>query len=73
MSKDVKKKKSEETVQDEVKNQETDAKKKKPATANQNVRLMKVRIHVKLMNQTRPRHRMRALRALRRKILRMQL
>ena len=59
MSKDVKKKKSEETVQDEVK--------------NQNVRLMKVRIHVKLMNQTRPRHRMRALRALRRKILRMQL
>ena len=27
MSKDVKKKKSEETVQDEVKNQETDAKK----------------------------------------------
>ena len=28
MSKDVKKKKSEETVQDEVKNQETDAKKK---------------------------------------------
>ena len=72
MSKDVKKKKSEETVQDEVKNQETDAK-KEPATANQNVRLMKVRIHVKLMNQTRPRHRMRALRALRRKILRMQL
>ena len=48
--------------------------KKKPATANQNVRLMKVRIHVKLMNQTRPRrHRMRALRALRRRILRMQL
>ena len=66
VSKDVKKKKSEETVQDEVKNQET-------ATANQNVRLMKVRMHVKLMNQTRPRHRMRALRALRRKILRMQL
>ena len=67
VSKDVKKKKSEETVQDEVKNQETDA------TANQNVRLMKVRMHVKLMNQTRPRHRMRALRALRRRILRMQL
>ena len=31
MSKDVKKKKSEETVQDEVKNQETDAKKKEAA------------------------------------------
>ena len=73
MSKDVKKKKSEETVQDEVKNQETDAKKEEACNCESDVRLMKVRIHVKLMNQTRPRHRMRALRALRRKILRMQL
>ena len=65
MSKDVKKKKSEETVQDEVKNQETDAKKEEACNCESECKADE--------NQTRPRHRMRALRALRRRILRMQL
>ena len=66
MSKDVKKKKSEETVQDEVKNQETDAKKEEACNCESECKADE-------SHQTRPRHRMRALRALRRRILRMQL
>ena len=60
MSKDVKKKKSEETVQDEVKNQETDAKKEEACNCESECKADES-------------HRMRALRALRRRILRMQL
>ena len=73
MSKDVKKKKSEETVQDEVKNQETDAKKEEACNCESECKADESQNTCEAENQTRPRHRMRALRALRRKILRMQL